>query len=149
MRYVGHHVLSVPHRRLQPYQSPHRPLEGRQSSPFFYSPATRLCAGRPEQALLAGEQSGRWPRDDHDAEIVLPSAAPFKRPDIESVAPARPAAAPHVDGRCLQRFWSMGINGLGGASTRCATISEGEDMSPKRPLGLAIAASALRDARYF
>jgi hypothetical protein len=78
-----------------------------------------------------------------NAEIVLPSVAPFKEPDIESVAPARPAAAPHVDGRCLQDFWSIGINRLEGASTRCATISEGEDMSPKRILGLAIAASAL------
>src|SRR6202163_5084316 len=58
----------------------HRPLEGRQSSPSFIRP-----------------------RDDHNAEIVLPSVAPFKRPDIESVAPADPAAAPHVDGRCHQR----------------------------------------------
>src|ERR1700694_6342743 len=43
----------------------HRPLEGRQSSLSFIRP-----------------------RDDHNAEIVLPSVAPFKRPDIESVAPA-------------------------------------------------------------
>src|ERR1700692_3026122 len=46
--------------------------------------------------------------------LVLPSVAPFKGPDIESVAPmAGSAAAPHVDGRCHQRFWSIGINGLG------------------------------------
>src|ERR1700738_1058190 len=48
----------------------HRPLEGRQSSPSFIRP-----------------------RDDHNAEIVLPSVAPFKRPDIESVAPAAGAGA--------------------------------------------------------
>jgi hypothetical protein len=78
-----------------------------------------------------------------NAEIVLPSVALFKRPDIEAMAPARPAAAPNVDGRCLQRFSSIGINGLGGASIRCTTISDGEDMSPKRILGRAIAASAL------
>jgi hypothetical protein len=59
----------------------HRPLEGRQSSPSFIRP-----------------------RDDHNAEMVLPSVAPFKGPDIESVAPtADPAVAPHVDGRCHQR----------------------------------------------
>src|SRR5258708_26904440 len=58
----------------------HRPLEGRQSSSSFIRP-----------------------RDDHNAEIVLPSVAPFKGPDIESVAPADPAAAPYVDGRCHQR----------------------------------------------
>src|SRR3979490_2327262 len=67
----------------------HRPLEGSQSSPSFIRP-----------------------RDDHNAAMVLPSVAPFKRPDIESVAPADPAAAPHDDGRCHQRFWSIGINGL-------------------------------------
>jgi hypothetical protein len=49
--------------------------------------------------------------------LVLPSVAPFKGPDIESVAPAAgSAAAPHADGRYHQRFWSIGINGLGGAS---------------------------------
>src|SRR4030081_1077320 len=82
----------------------HRPLEGRQSSPSLIRP-----------------------RDDHNAEtvlpsvaplrLVLPSVAPFKGPDIESVAPAAgSAAAPHADGTCHQRFWSIGINGLGGAS---------------------------------
>src|SRR6201987_4724217 len=37
----------------------------------------------------------------------------------------------------------MGIHGLRGCLNKCPTISEGEDMSPKRILGLAIAASTL------
>src|SRR3984885_3208664 len=91
-------IASFPQRRVERFNHisllslrplNHRPLEGRRSSPSFIRP-----------------------RDDHDAEIVLPSVAPFtrddynaesppsvasfKRPDIESVAPADSAAAPHV-----------------------------------------------------
>ena len=53
------------------------------------------------------------------------------------------AAAPHIGARYHQRFWSVGIIGLEGCPNQCPTISEGEDMSPKRILGLAIAASTL------
>src|ERR1700681_3890826 len=65
--------------------------------------------------------------------MVLPSVAPFKRPDIESVGPAGSAAAPHVDGTGPEEFLT---------GSRQFPTSEGEDMTPKRILGLAIAASA-------
>jgi hypothetical protein len=42
---------------------------------------------------------------------------------------------PHIGGKFRRRFWSMGINGLGGCPNQCPTISEGQDMSPKRPDG--------------
>src|ERR1700730_7338127 len=144
MRDVSHRVvLSEVPRKLQPYQSPqspalnHRPLEGRQSSPSFIRPRD------DHNAEIVLPSVAPFPRDDHNAEISAPSVAPFKRPDIEPVAPAAGSAgAPHGGGRCHQRFWSIGINGLGGASNRRTTTYEGEDMTPKRILGLAIAASA-------
>src|ERR1700741_1418703 len=82
-----------------------------------------LLSLRPFEPQASGRQTiftfSYSARDDHNPEIVLPSVAPFKGPDIESVAPAAgSAAASHADGRCLQRFWSIGINGLGGASNR-------------------------------
>jgi hypothetical protein len=45
------------------------------------------------------------------------------------------------------RFWLAGIIERGGCPTQCPTNSEGEDMTPKRTLGLMIAAAALRLAK--
>src|SRR5258706_3235918 len=58
----------------------HRPLEGRQSSPSFIRP-----------------------RDDHNAEIVLPSVAPFTRDDHNAEISAPPRSL-HSKGLLLSQW---------------------------------------------